>query len=88
MHKRRVKVEHYIKLSTKRLELGLNVLRSERNHSEEHNPNAVVAKRKVDLLDGRTRIEFFASDSLLLSVCPGKATDGAMVDLPLSRDRT
>ena len=83
MHKRRVKVEHYIKLSTKRLGLGLNVLRCKRNHSVEHNPNAVAAKHKVDLLDSRARIEFFASGSLLLSVSPGKTTDCTMIDLPL-----
>ena len=83
MRKRRVKVEYYIKLPTKRLEPGPNVLRRERNHSEGHNPNAVVAKRKADLLDSRTRIGFFASDSSLLSVGPGKTADGAMIDLSL-----
>ena len=83
MHKRRVKVEHHIKLSSKRLELGLNVLRCKRNHSEEHNPDTVVAKRKVDLLDSRTCVEFFASGSLLLSVSSSKTTDSAVIDLPL-----
>ena len=82
MNERGIKIEHNIELPTKGLDFGLYVLRSERHGGEKHDPNAVAAERKINPLNGRAGVEFFAADSLLLGVGASEGTDGAMVNLP------
>ena len=83
MHEWLIEGEHDVELATKRFDFGLNVLRREKRDGIYNRPKAIIEKREIERLDGRSGVELLSADCLLLGVSTGKASKHSLVNVPL-----